>query len=358
MTAFAFNVGAALLACYGLLILALFAGAMVRALAWRRREHASAAHLPEVREALADYLAGGNDLDRLRSLARAHRHVLAEALMGFRGAIAGAALDRLCGVALELGLVHEWIADTHSRDSIRRRAAYAGLAFVNAYGPCRPDMGDILVLALNDADPEVRLAAAGGTAQSPFSVETARLFESALSQSPLSRILLADVLRHHALALSGSAVPAALGSSDSSRVLAALETLVSWERTIPFDDLLGLLEHPDPRIRIQVLKLAPLVPQDAANRDAILKALTDPDAEVGATAALSAGRLRIAEALPALARLVRVGPAGVARSAASALAAMPPRGWRTLEELSANSSPAAAAVAAEALARARGQAGA
>jgi len=48
----------------------------------------------------------------------------------------------------------------------------------------------------------------------------------------------------------------------------------------------------------------------------------------------------------------------VARSAASALAAMPPRGWRTLEELSANDSPAAPAIAAEALARARAEAGA
>jgi len=89
-----------------------------------------------------------------------------------------------------------------------------------------------------------------------------------------------------------------------------------------------------------------------------VKALADPDREVSAAAALAAGRLKIVEAQPALARQVRSAPEDVARSAALALAAMPPRGWRTLEELSASDSPAAAAIAGEALARARAEAGA
>ena len=214
------------------------------------------------------------------------------------------------------------------------------------------------MLTLKDADPEVRLRAAGGVAQFPFGTATQRIFDFALTQSLLVRILLAAKLRRHALSLCEAAIPAALRSSDSERVLAALEILVSWERSVPFDNLLGLLEHSDRRIRIQALRLAPLAPQDAENRGAIVKALEDPDAEVSAAAALGAGKLKIAEALPALARLVRSAPGDVARRAASALAAMPPLGWRTLEELSASSGPVAAAVAGEALARARGEAGA
>lgn len=257
MTAFAFPAVATSLAIYALLMLVLFGAAMVRALAWRRRARAPAARLPEIREALADYLAGGNVLPRLRSLVGNNLDGLADAIMSFQGTVAGGARDRLCGLALQLELGHQWIGGAHSRDPVRRRAAYAGMAYVSANGSCRLAIGDVLWLALNDSDPEVRLSAARGIAQSGFGAETESIFNSALSDSPLFRILLAEALRRHALPLSQAAIPAALRSSDSSRVLAALEILVSWERCIPFDDLHGLLEHPDRRIRLQVLKVAP-----------------------------------------------------------------------------------------------------
>jgi len=75
--------------------------------------------------------------------------------------------------------------------------------------------------------------------------------------------------------------------------------------------------------------------------------------EAATGAAVLLGRLRVEEALPALARSLRFGGAGLARAAAEALARMPPKGWITLEEMSAGPNPLAAGLAGEALDRAR-----
>ena len=358
MTEFALRVVTALLAGYGVLMLLLFAVALVRALKWRRESLALAARLPEVREFLVYYLAGSNDLTRLRGLVSGNRGLLAAGIMSFQSTVAGSALERLGALAMQFALLHEWMDDSRSRDPLRRRAAYAGLAFVGASATCRPAVGDLLVLALKNPDPDIRLSAARGAAQSGSGREVEGLFEFALSQNLLVRILLAEGLRRHAFFLCERAVPAVLKSSDPERVLAALEILMSWECAIPFSDVAGLIEHPDRRIRIQALKLVPVVPQDPKNRSAVLRALGDADAEIGAAAALSAGKMKMTEALSDLAKLVRTASRDLARSAAAALASMPPRGWSTLEELSANASPVAAALAGEALARARREAGA
>lgn len=344
---------AALLAFFGFVILALFSGALVRGMLWRRKARITAALMPRIREALVACLAGSNDLTELQGLARTSRRDVADGILGFQGTVGGGTLDRLCGLAQELGLVSEWIEDTHSRDRERRHRAFARLAFVAAYEPCRRLFGDILLLALKDPDPEVRLSAARGVTESGSTEAIERVFQLAVSESLLARIQLAESLRRHALTLCANAVPEALGSPDDSSVLAALETLVAMERAIPFDHLRELLGHKDPRIRIEALRLAPFIPLVSDNRTAIVNALTDPDPEVTTVAALSAGRLGIEEAMPSLALLLRVAPAYVAHRAAAALADMPPRGWQTLEELSANASPITAAAAGDALARAR-----
>jgi HEAT repeat protein len=179
------------------------------------------------------------------------------------------------------------------------------------------------------------------------------VFDLAVSESLLIRILLTEALRRHAVPLCEHAVPEALRSTDWHRVLAVLDILVAWERAIAIDNLPDLLEHRVKDVRIQALRLAPLVPLIPETRAAIVRSLTDADAEVSTAAALSAGRLQIVEALPLLARMLRLAPAELARTAATALAEMPPRGWQALEELSNNSNPVTAAAAAGALGRAR-----
>ena len=80
--------------------------------------------------------------------------------------------------------------------------------------------------------------------------------------------------------------------------------------------------------------------------------MREGDQEESTLAALTAGRLRLQEALPALARCVRTGTAELARIAAVALAEMPPKGWQTLQEI-ASGSDTSALIAAGALERGR-----
>ena len=114
-----------------------------------------------------------------------------------------------------------------------------------------------------------------------------------------------------------------------------------------------MLDHSDRQIRVAALRLAPLVPLTPENQNAILRELTDSDSEVSTAAALTAARLRLQDAMPSLARCVRTGTAELARMAASAMAAMPPRGWATLEELAGGANPAAAFIASAALDKAK-----
>jgi hypothetical protein len=357
MTGIEFSVAGILLSVFTLLMFALFLVALMRSLVWSKRAGRSAAVLPGIQEALVDYLAGSQDLTRIQELARTSRRDVADAMIRLQGTVGGSALDRLCDLALGLGLVHDWVNDAHSRDAVRRRTAFGRLAFMSVYEPCRRVAGDLLLGALTDSDPEVWLCACRAAIQSGTGRQIETVFEHAVSATLLNRILLTEALRRHAIPLCEHAVPDALRSRDSRRVLGALDILVAWERAIPVDRLRDLLEHSVKDIRIQALRLAPLVPLVPENRAAIVHSLTDADPEISTAAALSAGRLQIAEALPLLARMLRLAPAELARTAAAALAEMPPRGWQALEEFSASSNPVTAAAAAGALSRARRKAG-
>ena len=353
MIAIELRVAAYLLGCYALFLAAMLGVALMRGFAWRRRTAETAALVPKIREELVRYLSGSNDQTALREFLKTHRQDVADAILSFQATIGGSGRDRLCEMALSFGLVHDWCQDAHSKDVVARRTAYTRLAFVCGNEPCRRVAGDMLLLALKDRDREVSIAAASGAARSDEIAEVEQVLEMAVSQSLLVRIVVAESLRRHAAALCEKAVPEILASADTRRVLAALEILIAWERAIPLMNLRPLLDHPDRRIRLQALRLAPLVPASPENRAAILHALADSDPELSTVAALSAGRLKIEESLPSLARCLRTGTAEQARSAAAALADIPPRGWETLAELSASSNPVTAACASAALTRAR-----
>ena len=59
---------------------------------------------------------------------------------------------------------------------VRRRGAFANLAFAFAYEPCRRVAGDLLVEALNDTDEEVRLSACRGLVLAGDDAEIEDLF--------------------------------------------------------------------------------------------------------------------------------------------------------------------------------------
>jgi len=312
--------------------------------------------MPQIRDALVDYLSGSNDETRIRAFVQSYRRDVGDAILDFHGTVGGSARDRLCDLALEFSLVHDWCEDAHSKEQAVRRQAYVRLSFVCGYEPCRRVAGDLLLLALKDADSEVRLAAARALAQSGAIEELGEVFRLAVSQSMLIRILLAEDLRRHAAELCQTAVPEALAQDDPAAQVAALQIVAAWERALPLANLHELLNSKHQEVRLEALRLAPLVPLSAENRSAILRLLREGGPEESTLAALEAGRLRLQEAMPYLARCLRVGTAEMARIAATALAEMPPKGWQTLQEVAAGSDTAAL-IAAEALERGRGRAG-
>jgi HEAT repeat protein len=355
MSRFEFNVAAAVIGWYTVLMCGLFAIALVRGIVWRHRARTSASLRPKIREALVDYLAGSNDTTRLRAFIRQNRRNVADGLLEFRATVAGETRDRLCTLALDLGLVHEWVEDAGSRDVVRRRLAFTRLSFVCSYEPCRRVAGDLLLRGLEDRDQEVLMAASRALVQSGDFVDVEHVFGFALSGNLYIRILLAEDLRRYAMEFCGSAIPGILRSGDLQRILPALEILVAWERALPLPHLADLMDHPDHQIRIQALRLAPLVPVEAPERAAILSALDDADPGISSVAASTAHRIQLVDALPALARGLRRGPSSLARAAAAAMAGMPPQGWTALEELSGAESAGIAGIARDALELARKQ---
>src|ERR1700676_3964344 len=125
MSKIEFSATVALLVCFGLLMLGMFFVAFGRAFVRRKKENTSAAVLPEIRDALVDYISGNNDLTCLREFATKRPADVTHAIMAFQGNLSGSALDRLLALTIEFSLLNSWIEETRSRDPIRRRAAFA-----------------------------------------------------------------------------------------------------------------------------------------------------------------------------------------------------------------------------------------
>jgi HEAT repeat protein len=239
------------------------------------------------------------------------------------------------------------------RGLIRRRAAYANLAFASYYEPCRRVAGDLLLRATKDSDQDVRLSACRGVVLSRDREQIEYLFALAIRANVLTRIVLTEDLRRHATTLTARPVKEALRSGDAALVRATLEILVAWARAIPLEELGEFLDHSDRDIRILAFRLTSFVPVNAESRLALLRALHDVDTEVRELAIVAVGRQKITEAISDLELCLQFEDLEQARHAAAALAAMPPQGWQSLEELSASPNPVTALAAGEALARAR-----
>jgi HEAT repeat protein len=339
-------------ACIVVLFLLLLV-VMRRAGSLRARKAAAAEVRPKLHAALVEFLAGGADDSLFRSHIQAHPSEIAESILQFQTTVAGSARDRLCNLALDLGLVHQWYEGCQLRDPARRRAAFAHLAFASYYEPCRRVAGDLLLRATKDSDPDVRLSACRGVALSGDQEQIEYLFALAIRANLLTRIVLTEDLRRHATVLAAGPVREALRSGDPAFVRATLEILVAWARAIPLEELSEFLDYRDRDIRILAFRLASFVTVNAGSRLALVRSMHDTDSEIRGLAVIAVGRQRITEAITELVLVLQREGLDQARHAAEALAAMPPQGWRSLEELTASPNPVTALAAGEALARAR-----
>ncbi len=349
----ALNVALLLVGAYIALLFVLLLVVMRRSGSLRARRAAAAAIRPKLQASLVEFLAGGTDESLFRSYIRTHAGDVADVILLFQTTVGGSARDRVCELALKLGLVDRWYEESRARDVVRRRTAFASLAFACVYEPCRRVAGDTLIRAVNDSDEEVRLSACRGLALAGDAEHVQDLFALAIQSDLLTRVVLTEHLRPHALALSAGPLQEALGSGNSSRVRATLEILVAWERAIPLEKLCDFLEHRDREIRLLAFRLASFVAIDPDSRRALLRALVDADAGARRLAIVAVGRQKITEAVPALELCLESGGLEEARLTASALAAMPPEGWRVLEQQSSSANPSTRLAAEEVLTRAR-----
>ena len=259
----------------------------------RRKDAASKAVRPALHEALVQFFAGSPDDTAIRKLLKTHPQDVAEMLLHFQSTVSGGARDRLCHLALDLGLVHEWCQDGASADLMKRRQGLRRLAFICSYEPCRRVAGELMTRSLEDPDEEVRLAAARGLVKSGATEDVEDVFLLALGENRFTRAVLTEELRGHAMLLLTQGIPEVLNSRRKEYIGPALEILAAWERAIPLEDLHRFLNDADREIRMMALRLAPLCPPDDATKRAIARALAEDDEEVHGLADAAAARLNL-----------------------------------------------------------------
>jgi hypothetical protein len=348
-----FTIAITLAVFYGAALLVVFLVMMQARRAAMAKQQAIDRVVPEIASAVVDFASGNNDPSRVRAFLKGHRDPLENCLLQYHATLSGEGRNRLGELALDLGLVQRWCSDAVARSPHRRQRALSRLAMVATHEPSRRLSEEILHNALKDRDELARLEAARTLIHSGDEDDVAKIFHLAIEHSLIVRIMLADELRKHLLPLCQSVIPQVLRSNDTPKIAACLELLAAWERAVPLAEVAQLARYSDRQVRLRALRVLPLAPGGPESTMAVERALIEDDEEICVAAANAAGRMRLEGVLGPLARCLRSGKVDLSRAAASALAALPPRGWETLSELSDYADSVTASAALEALERAR-----
>jgi HEAT repeat protein len=304
---------------------------------------------PAIVEALAQHAAGADRSSELEALHRLHPFHVEQCFIELLPTVAGTGRESLSRAARGLGIVARWERQCRSRRVGLRRSALTALGYVSGI-----DMLPLLVSALDDPDPEIRLDAACAVLRNQSDqLVIERVFEVAVRSGILERAILAEELRTHAAVLCEKMIPACLDSRDRRRILTALELLHIWGRALPVPQVFALVCHDDGTIRAAALRVLPLVAGAPDVVPEILTRLTDEEPNVRAAAAFVGGRLLSETADRALAACLRDSRPEVARAAGFALAELGPAGVETLEREAVSADRGIATVALEALERVR-----
>jgi HEAT repeat protein len=308
---------------------------------WRVRR--SVQLYPQIRETLTLHLTVADEREVLHRIRKRQRWALEQCLIQMLAAVNGAGRERLAQIAEEFGLVRKWRKACRSRSAKRRREALARLGVLES-----PRQRELLLSALDDPDDLVKVEAARSLVRLGDSGVVEAVFDMALGQNLLVRVILTEALRPHARELCRTAVPQALTTQDSKRLVAALEMLRAWGRSAVIPGLIPMLSHSSGAVRAAALQLLPQAEITPECEQQIWRALEDGDPEVRAAAATVCGRMKLDSTLLLLKRSLHSGGTKAVVASAYALAEMGSRGHALLEsEVVAGSSfPAAAALEA------------
>ena len=127
-------------------LLVLLLVAMRRTGSLRARRAASAEIRPALRAALVEFLAGGTDDSLFRRHIRTHPADIAASILLFQTTVGGSARDRLCALALDLGLVHRWYDESRiARRGPPPRAPSPTSPSRSPTSPAAGEAGDLLM---------------------------------------------------------------------------------------------------------------------------------------------------------------------------------------------------------------------
>lgn len=313
-----------------------FAGALLMARAARAQ--------PRIREVLARHAAGTDQAQQILLLWQKFPKEVEECLVEFLSTTLGSGRDALSDLAAGLGLPRKWQSQYSSRNVAKRKRAVARLSLIS-----RTLAGETLQRALLDPDESVRIHTACAIVENCEFGETVDVFRLAVRGSLVTRMILTEALRPHALELCREAIPAALSSADAEQCIAVLDMLRAWGKFFPLREVYPLLRHADARVRVAALQVLPHVERMNRFEAELLNALNDPVEEVRAAAAETAAAMQADAALPALVRCLHHDHPKSAAAAALALAQMGPEGCQALEQEMLTGSSLSASVALEAL---------
>lgn len=304
---------------------------------------------PSIRGLFAATLAGGGaPSPALLALAKRHPRGVEECCVEMLPALKGARRQVASALAVECGAVAQWETAIDSWNVRRRRRAARALALLS---PEYSDRGRNRMLRCADA--ELRLAALRMTARAGHPQGLVEVISRLAGLCLFERALLSEDLKAHATFLCQDAVPGILQSRDSAAILAVLQLLNSWKRTVRLAPLRALLSHGEAQIRAAALLALPYEVEAYLSAPDVLTRLQDPAPEVRSAAAIADGRLRLEGSLTALSEGLRDADLEVAGQCAYAIAGFGQAGIDLLESQIVSAGPEAAAVAMEAVQSAR-----
>jgi HEAT repeat protein len=182
-------------------------------------------------------------------------------------------------------------------DPPRRLAAITSLEELGAASAPK-----VIHAALADRDEDVRIEASRALIRSGADDDIRESLAFATTQPPLVRAVLAEDLKQHMEVLCKGAIQQLLKSTDTARVLATLEIIESWQRSITLPGFAALLKHPDDAVRAQVLRVLPYAAGDEDARNDVIPGLEDESPGVRAAAAAAAARMQLSAAVKPLAQ--------------------------------------------------------